>query len=222
MTALRAHNLRRRLAVMVVAALVGVGAGAAFAQTTTGVPNALQGFSQNRDKPVQIDAATLEVRDKDKTATFSGNVRAVQGDTTLRSNTLLVFYDQGGEGTKVSQAGSKQQIRRLEAKGNVVVTQKEQTATGETAIYDLPSNTVTLQGNVVLTQCANVMRGDRLIVNLGTGVSRVETKGSAGVRALIQPGGGGPGSGAGCDGQKPAPARDPGFGLGIGRPGQAN
>ena len=29
-------------------------------------PNALQGFSQNRDQPVQIEAATLEVRDKDK------------------------------------------------------------------------------------------------------------------------------------------------------------
>jgi LptA/(LptD N-terminal domain) LPS transport protein len=37
------------------------------------------GFSQNRDQPVHIEAATLEVRDKDKTATFSGNVRVTQG-----------------------------------------------------------------------------------------------------------------------------------------------
>ena len=37
--------------------------------------NALQGFSKNRDQPVKIQAATLEVRDKDKVATFTGDVR---------------------------------------------------------------------------------------------------------------------------------------------------
>ena len=50
------------------------------------------GFSQNRDQPVHIEAATLEVRDKDKTATFSGNVRVTQGDTGLRCKLLPVFY----------------------------------------------------------------------------------------------------------------------------------
>ena len=48
-----------------------------------GVPNAMQGFSQNRDQPIQIEAATLEMRDKKKEATFSGNVKVVQGDTTM-------------------------------------------------------------------------------------------------------------------------------------------
>jgi lipopolysaccharide export system protein LptA len=41
---------------------------------------------------VHIEAATLEVRDKDKTATFSGNVRVTQGDTGLRCKLLQVFY----------------------------------------------------------------------------------------------------------------------------------
>ena len=59
----------------------------------TGVPNAMQGFSQNRDQPIQIDAATLEMRDKKKEATFSGNVKVVQGDTTMTSKTLVVFYE---------------------------------------------------------------------------------------------------------------------------------
>ena len=46
------------------------------ATAQSGPPNALQGFSQNKDKPVQIEAASLEVRDKDKVATFSGAVAA--------------------------------------------------------------------------------------------------------------------------------------------------
>jgi lipopolysaccharide export system protein LptA len=44
-----------------------------------GVPNAMQGFSQNRDQPITIEAAVLEIRDKKKRATFSGNVKVVSG-----------------------------------------------------------------------------------------------------------------------------------------------
>ncbi|MGA7996891.1 MAG: LptA/OstA family protein, partial [Bradyrhizobium sp.] len=63
--------------------LATIGAGDAGAQSAmTGVPNAMQGFSQNRDQPIQIEAASLEMRDKKKEATFSGNVKVVQGDTT--------------------------------------------------------------------------------------------------------------------------------------------
>lgn len=155
--------------------------------TVTGPPNALQGFSQNRDKPIQIDAARLEVRDKDKIATFYGDAKAdvkvVQGDVTMRSKVLVVFYEQEGGGKsgagKSAKAaapgpGGSSQIRRLEAKGNVVVTQKDQTVTGETGVFDVKTNTVTMLGGVVLTQSDNVLRGDRLVVDLTTGVSRVE------------------------------------------------
>lgn len=53
-------------------------AGAVSAQgSMSGVPNAMQGFSQNRDQPIQIEAASLEMRDKKKEATFAGNVKVV-------------------------------------------------------------------------------------------------------------------------------------------------
>src|SRR5262245_52076893 len=70
----------------------------AFGQSAVqGVPNAMQGFSQNRDQPIQIEAATLEMVDKKKEATFSGNVKVVQGDTTMTSKSLVVFYDSGSQ-----------------------------------------------------------------------------------------------------------------------------
>jgi lipopolysaccharide export system protein LptA len=174
-----------------VAAIVAVAvlAAAAAAQPMSGPPNALQGFSVNREKPVQITSNTLEVRDKEKRATFIGNVLVVQGDTTMKSKTLDVFYDQDGEAdarTAQSAMPGQQQIRRLEAKGGVTVTQKDQTATGDTGIFDMPANTVTLLGNVVITQGPQVIRGERLMVNLTTSESRVEG-GSTGVRALFHP-----------------------------------
>jgi lipopolysaccharide export system protein LptA len=159
----------------------------AAAQPAQGPPNALQGFSQNRDQPVHIESATLEVRDKQKIATFSGNVHLIQGDTDMRCKTLMVFYedDSAQPGVKAAQPGpgGQQQIKRLEAKGGVVVTQKDQTATGQNGIFDMKANTVTLLGNVVMSQGQNVLMGERLVVNLATGVSVVDDgKGGQGGR----------------------------------------
>jgi len=151
----------------------------AQAGASQGPSNALQGFSKNKDQPVQIEAASLEVRDKDKLATFSGNVHVIQGDTDLRSKTLLVFYedDSGNKGgIKAAQPGpgGSSQIKRLEAIGNVLVTQKDQTATGDKGVFDMKTNTITLIGNVVISQGPNVLRGERLVVDRGSGVSRME------------------------------------------------
>lgn len=192
-------------ALTVVLGLV-VCSGATAQQQPQGPANALQGFSQNRDKPVHIESATLEVRDKEKQATFAGNVRVTQGDVALRCKSLMVFYDQeagvaSGGGMQLAKPpggqGGAQKIKKLEARGGVVVTQKEQTVTGELGLFDMATNTVTVSGNVVMTQGQNVLRGEKLVVNLTTGVSRVEsTHGGQGrVQGLFQPGGG-PGGGA--------------------------
>jgi lipopolysaccharide export system protein LptA len=180
-----------------------IGTGALAAQPPKGPPNALQGFSQNRNEPVHIDAAKLEVRDKEKEATFSGDVHVTQGDTTMRCNTLVVFYEGGPAGSsdksktlvadKPGPSG-EQRIKRLEARGHVVVTQKDQTATGNLGIFDMKTNTVTLTGHVVMTQGKNVLRGERLVVDLTSGVSRVEAgkNGHGRVEGLFQSGGEGP------------------------------
>ena len=171
-----------------VAALLVAASAAAFAQgaANKGQPNALQGFSENRNKPVQIEAASLEVRDKDKKATFTGNVKVVQGDTTMQCRSLIVFYEQQDTPGAMKAAqpgpGGSQQISKLEATGGVKVTQKDQIATGDTAHFDMRANTVTLNGNVTVTQGKNVMKGDRLVVDMTSGVSRVEGKGRSGSR----------------------------------------
>ena len=161
-------------------------------QPPSGPANALQGFAQNRDQPVKIDASQLEVRDKDKVATFSGGVKVVQGDTTMRAKSLAVFYD--GEGSTANTLtaakpgpSGQQRIKRLEARGGVKVCQDEQVATGDTGIFDMQSNTVTLLGNVVLTKGMNVLKGEKLTVNLGSGAAKIEGGNGGGVSALLLP-----------------------------------
>ena len=183
-------------------------------------PNPLQSIQgDNKDQPVQIDAATLEVHDKSKTATFSGNVQVVQGDTTMKCQTLVVFYGQevglGADGaaaattpaTATASAAKPttgtpqgaQNIRRIEARGGVTVITKDQNASGDLGIYDLKTKTITLSGNVVVSQGPNVIHGERVVVDTTTGNARVESGSTPGagsavagappgrVRALIQP-----------------------------------
>jgi lipopolysaccharide export system protein LptA len=187
-----------------IAALVAPGAAAA--QVAPSTAPAVQGFGQgpDRDQPIQIESSTLEVRDKIKQATFSGDVQVVQGDTTMKCQSLVVFYgEQAGAsaGTPAATAAKSspadpngmQNIRKIEARGGVTVFTKDQNASGDFGVYDLKTKTITLTGNVVVSQGPNVIHGEQVIVDTVTGKARFESKNAGGaapsrVRALIQTG----------------------------------
>ena len=176
-------------------------AGAVQAQQSNAPPNALQGFSQNRNEPVSINADALEFHNEKKVATYKGRVHLVQGDTTLRCKTLVVYFDNGDQagGQAGGQAPAAKssapatpgggKIRYMEAIGQVIVLQKDQTATGDKAVYDLKTNSVTLSsgagGFVAVTQGPNIVRGPRLVVHLDTGVSHFE---GGRIESIIVPG----------------------------------
>jgi lipopolysaccharide export system protein LptA len=75
--------------------------------------------------------------------------------------------------------------------------------TGETAVFETKTNLITMLGSVVLTQCKNVLRGDRLMVDMTTGVSRVESE-SGKVQGLFNQA-----SGPGCGPVPPGGAAAP-------------
>lgn len=180
--------------------LVVLATGLGAAQQSTPQSGMAQGLTANRGQPVQIESTSLEVRDKSRMATFIGNVKMTQGETTVQAKTLIVYYEDNSAAAATPAApkakagpaiagpgGGQQQIKRMEAKGNVIITQKEQTASGDNGLFDVKANTVTLIGNVVVTQGQNVLNGERMVVNLDTGVTRVESSGKGPVRGLVYP-----------------------------------
>jgi lipopolysaccharide export system protein LptA len=143
--------MRRLSLCAVMVALLAPGLAVAQAPRPASPPpvqSLIQG--QDKDQPVQIQAASLEVRDKHNMATFSGGVQMVQGDTTMKCQKLVVFYDQE---VKPAPAGPKgaQNIRRIEARGGVTIITKDQYASGDLGVYDLIAKTITLTGNVVVS-----------------------------------------------------------------------
>lgn len=122
--------------------------------------------------PIEIVSDRLVVQQEQQLATFYGNVDAVQGDVSLRSDELRVYYTRDQE-RRADAAGDDQSIRRIEAEGNVLLTSPRETAQGRTGVYQVPEGLVSLEGDVVLTRDKNVVRGTRLDINLRTGVSTV-------------------------------------------------
>ncbi len=132
-------------------------------------------------QPIEITADSLEVRRDKGFAVFTGNVDAVQGKMRLRADKLTVHYrPNGGKGS--GGAAAQGTISRMDAEGSVFVSSPDETAQGERGVYDVDRRIITLNGSVVLTRGKNVIRGDRAVLNLETGVSRVESAGTTGKR----------------------------------------
>lgn len=175
--------LKVRHRVALAAIVLGLAATCAQAAEVKKSPSPFQGFSSDNGKPVDVTSEALEVHQEEQMALFTGNVVATQGESTLCSPKLTVYYDNAG-GQPADVAAQSGAIKKLEASGGVIVTAKDQVATGKTGVFDMGTNTATLTEDVVLTQGKSVIKGDRLIADLKTGVVRVE--GSKGVSSIFQ------------------------------------
>jgi lipopolysaccharide export system protein LptA len=132
-------------------------------------PVRAQSFQHDSTLPIEITADRLDVVQDEQVAIFIGNVDAVQGDLVLTSDELRVYYRDSGDAAGLT-AGS---IRRIEATGNVFITSPEETAQGESGVYDVDGALLSLEGSVVLTRDENVVRGERLDIDLASGRSQM-------------------------------------------------
>jgi len=139
---------------------------------------ALKGHNANA--PVDVDADRIEVQDRSDRAVFAGNVKVRQGGLSLDAARLTVAYVGGNNGP---------QIQRLDASGGVTVRSASETAYGQFAIYDLNRRLITMLGNVVLNQGANVIRGGRLVIDLISGRSVIDGSAVGGAPGVAGSGG---------------------------------
>ena len=147
-------------------------------------------FKTDPNAPIDVAADRLDVDDHAKQAVFAGDVRALQAGFQLHSAELTATYTgaagmASGDGKGNNQEAAK--LTRIQAKKNVEVTSKEgQKATGDWADYDTRANTVTLGGEVIMTQGKNVVRGTKLVIDMTTGESVISTEpGARGGQPMI-------------------------------------
>lgn len=131
--------------------------------------------NHNSKAPFDLSAERFEVRDKDGVSLFSGNVIAIQGDLKLVADRARAFY---------ARTAKTLTVRRVDAQGAVKLTSPSETVSAAWGIYDLESRVVTLGGDVVLTRGEDVIRGQRLELNLKTGVTTLDGRNGAAPAAV--------------------------------------
>jgi lipopolysaccharide export system protein LptA len=146
--------------------------------------------------PLHISAAQMEADQGKRVITFTGQVKADYGDSTLYTDKLLVFYKPEdktkGKGKAASPPPEKSQepapmaglggdqIDRIEAWGNVRYVEGDRVATGEKAIYYRGKDEIVLLGHPQVWRGEDYMKGTKIVMHLAT--RKVEVEGSAAQR----------------------------------------
>lgn len=171
------------LALLLLIASIGVSARGVFAAdsglTAKGEAKKTGGastFEFNKKDPIYITADWMEVDQKKSTITYKGRVVTVQADMTMRSETLVAYYDP-----------EMKQMKQIIAEGKVNATQGNRVATGDKAVFDDRTKTVTLTGNPVMRQGNSQVSGTRVIYYMDQDRAIAESDGKVRVKATIFP-----------------------------------
>ena len=134
------------------------------------------GFEINKKDPIYITADWMEVDQNKNTITYKGRVVTIQADMTMRSEALIAYYDP-----------ETKQMRQIVAEGKVNATQGNRVATGEKAVFDDKSKTVTLTGNPVMRQGNSQVTGTKVVYYMDQDRAIAEGDGKVRVQATIFP-----------------------------------
>ncbi len=168
----------------VFAALACAGMMVAAADLAMAADSPFGGLKHDSSQPIEIVSDTLEVRQAEQIAIFTGSVEAKQGELTLTADQLDVFFDQDAEGAEDSETGA---IRKVIAVGSVFLATASETAQGERAEYDVETGKIRMTGGVILNQGANAIKGEVLNIDLNTGLGRIESTGGGRVQSVFAP-----------------------------------
>lgn len=131
--------------------------------------------ARDRDQPLEIISQQLEVLQGQQKSIFIGAVVAAQGDMTLYTDVLTLFFDDQND------------VRRIEAEGAVRIVDPLRTASADRVVFDRDEDTLIFSGHAEITQGENRISGDEIILYIGQNRSLVRSKDSGRVRAVILP-----------------------------------
>lgn len=151
------------------------------------------------DRPIVTEADTLELDQKNNTATFTGNVTSKQEqkgkDPLIITCSKMVVYSSGETGNKPPSSKTKDQekknlpqqnqVDKIVATGQVKVVQGKNVATGETAVFYNTDQRIILTGKAEFWQGKNLIKGEEITVWIKEDRALVTSKGSTRVRAVI-------------------------------------
>lgn len=135
----------------------------------------LGGITVDTSAAIEVTADSLAVDQDSGKAVFTGNVLIVQGDLRLSAGEVEVVY--GADTAEIAQ---------LLARGGVTFVTADEAAEAQTADYSVTNGTLTLAGDVLLTQGASAISAATMTINLSDGTASMDGR----VRTVLQQGDG--------------------------------
>ncbi len=127
-------------------------------------------------QPIEISAQQLEANREERRSIFRGDVVAVQGNMTLKADTLTVYF-----------LKEENRIDRLIATGHVRVDQLDRIATADEAVYSRVDEVLTLKGNAQVEQGQNRVNGNEIVLYLNENRTLVTGSEQGRVKAVFSP-----------------------------------
>ena len=130
----------------------------------------------NTKKPVDIVSDSMEGLEKGKIIIFKGNVLTKQDDLQIFSDTLTAYLNE-----------ETNEVEKADAEGNVKIVKGDRTATCRQALFENAKGEITLKGNVVVYSGADRLAGETVIYYINEDRVTVEGEKDTKARVTVQP-----------------------------------
>ena len=109
----------------------------------------------------------MEYWERQQMAVARGNAVAVHQGKTVRANILKALLRSNKNGNS--------EVYVVQVFENVLIVSDNDKVRADSGIYRVDSGVATLSGNVTITRGDNVLNGERAVINLNTGISKLLT-----------------------------------------------
>ncbi|MBU6339099.1 MAG: hypothetical protein KGQ36_03905 [Rickettsiales bacterium] len=121
---------------------------------------------KGKEAPTKIRSDIMDIKRKNQTIDFFGNVIVEKEDSSMLADKMTVFYEEkDNKNSSFKEETQESSIKRINAESNVKVFSEEFIATGNSGYYEPKENLFVLEGNVIVNNGTSIANGNRFVYN---------------------------------------------------------
>jgi len=146
------------------------------------LPCQLWALSTDRDKPIEVEADELEVREQERISIYLGNVNLVQGSLEINADRVVLHFNEANELILMEMTGTPATLRQLDDK------QQEMWGEAKRIDYTQSDSMLILRDSAHLSHAGDTIESDLIRINtLNSSLQAGSIESDQRVKMLIQP-----------------------------------
>jgi lipopolysaccharide export system protein LptA len=146
------------------------------------LPSQLWALDDDGDQPIEVEADSLEVREEDNISIYQGNVYLVQGSLEIRSDRLVIHFNDANELQLMEMTGTPAKFRQLDD------DQQEMLGQANQIDYTESMSLLELRGTARFSHGGDIIESDLIRIDTeSNGIQAGSSESDQRVKMLIQP-----------------------------------